>query len=579
MRNAPVVSAFALACCAAVAGCADDDLAAGSLLLDAPETEEQAIHNVCPDGETTYGIDVSVYQGDIDWARVAGAGVKYAIIRVGDGMGGDSKFNRNWQGAKANGIVRGAYQFWRSNLDPIAQADHLLEIMGPLEPGDLPPVVDVESTDGVSNAVRAERLQQWLDHVEAATGLTPIIYTGGYFWQDNVGRDFSRYPLWHAGYTGGTCPSTVANQWPDWTFWQFGSTGRVAGINGNVDEDRFNGSLADLQRWARHNTMPRGYVDAATCAGGIAGWAQDEDTPNQAIDVHAYIDDNNHVVRANDHRDDLCAAIGSCNHGYVVDIPNKFRDGADHTVVVWGIDDQGQHSILSGSGMTFRCDPPALPEGILRHITSPDVMTAWGFSFEDVARYSDAALADRVHGDAAPAAPRLIRADGDPAVYVVDVDGTKRWVTNPDSFAAWHFDGAAIEVLAVDVAAAIPRGPDLLAAPILLRGDGPAVYVLDVVPAPAVVVGGEGEGEEVSEGEGEGEGVVSEGEGEGGVGFEGEGEGVVDDEFAGDDNVRVVTVGNGAAACCAAAGPGAPVGLVVLLLLLRRRSGSRRHPA
>jgi lysozyme len=345
--------ALAVSCVLVVGACADRDLAAGDLLVEDGAGVEQAIHNVCPAGETTYGIDVSVYQGDIDWARVAGAGVQYAIIRVGDGMGHDSKFARNWQGAKDHGVVRGAYQFFRSDDDPIAQADLLLSVMGPLEPGDLPPVADVESTDGVDNATRAARLQRWLDHVEAALGVTPIIYSGGYFWQDNVGRDFSRYPLWHAGYTGGTCPSTVANQWPSWTFWQFGSTGRVAGISGNVDEDRFNGSLADLRRFAHRDTPARGWLDAAACDAGVSGWAQDEDDADAALDVHVAIDGGDVVVRADAHRDDLCAAIGSCNHGFHVDVPAAARDGADHVVVARVGD-----VVLEGSGLTFRCDPP-----------------------------------------------------------------------------------------------------------------------------------------------------------------------------------------------------------------------------
>ncbi|MDP2340940.1 MAG: GH25 family lysozyme [Deltaproteobacteria bacterium] len=551
MRTPQLVLVAALA----LAACNDRDLAAGSLLTTSDPQAEQAIHAVCPAGETTYGIDVSYYQGNIDWAQVAGAGVQYAIIRTTDGLGyQDSKFAQNWAGAKANGITRGVYQFWRSDEDPIAQADLMLSMMGPLEPGDLPPTVDVESTDGVDNATRAVRLQQWLDHVEAALGVTPMIYTGGYFWQSNVARDFSRYPLWHAGYTGGSCPSTVANEWADWTFWQFGSTGRVPGISGDVDENRFNGSLAQLQELARRNHMPRGSVDGATCE-GVRGWTQDEDTADVAIDAHVYLDLELFVVAAGGHRDDLCAALGSCAHAWETPIPLAFRDGADHTVVVWGIDDAGQHSILPGSGAVFRCDPPALPAGTLRHIQSGEAMTAWGFSFGDVAVYADDVVTALPEGSAWTPAPRLVRADGAPEVYVVDA-GVRRHVPNGESFVAWGFSDAAIEVLpAVDVDA-LTLGAPLRQEPFLLRGAGPAVYLLDVEASSDDVDDNEAPTDDPDDVDGP--------------------DGVVDDEPADDDGdddaprpQRFIVV-EATPACCAAT-PMVPTGMLLIGLLRRRR--------
>lgn len=250
----------------------------GSLAPDlANPAVQQAIHEVCPDGATTYGIDVSYYQGDIDWQAVRDDGVRFAFIRVSDGTGFlDPKFQQNWEGARAAGILRGVYQFFRSDDDPVAQADLLLSHMGALEPDDLPPVADVESTDGVSAAARIDKLRTWLEHVEAGSGAKPIIYTGGYFWQDNVGTDeFNDHLLWHAGYTGGTCPSTVANQWADWAFWQFSSTGSVAGIAGNVDENRFNGSFEQLLEI----TVGEPVCGDGRCSAGEGGGACTQDCP------------------------------------------------------------------------------------------------------------------------------------------------------------------------------------------------------------------------------------------------------------------------------------------------------------
>ncbi len=176
---------------------------------------------------------------------MAGDGVRYAFIRVSDGTGTmDREFARNWSEARRVGVLRGVYQFFRPGQDPIAQADLLLEQMGTLEPDDLPPVVDVEATDGQSRATIASKLGQWLDRVETATGRTPIIYTGYYFWRDNVGADFSSYPLWIANYSA-TCPD-VPDPWTRWVFFQTSSSGRFAGIAGDVDTDLFNGDEGSL---------------------------------------------------------------------------------------------------------------------------------------------------------------------------------------------------------------------------------------------------------------------------------------------------------------------------------------------
>ena len=208
---------------------------------------------VCADGETTFGIDVSKWQGEIDWARVSTAGVKYAIIRVSDGVNTlDEYFGTNWAGAKDNGILRGAYQFFRPGQDPIAQAEILVRRIREEGPMDLPPVIDIEAVDGQSAAVIQDKARRWIDYVEAELGVTPIIYSGFYFWRDNVGdtQDFNQYPLWHAQYTSAQCPR-IADAWDRWALWQYTSEGRVDGIDGNVDLNRFNGTYEELLGFAQ----------------------------------------------------------------------------------------------------------------------------------------------------------------------------------------------------------------------------------------------------------------------------------------------------------------------------------------
>lgn len=231
-------------------GCANDvegdlgEVMGSAGAVDA--TGDQAMTDACAAGPTVKGIDVSYYQGNIDWAQARADGVEFAFIRVSDGTGFlDPKFQRNWAEAKAKGVRRGAYQFFRSNQSPEAQADLLIAEVGALEPGDLPPVIDVETRDGQSAATIRNKVGRWLDRVEAALGVRPIIYTGPYFWRDRVDGDaFGDHPLWIAHY-GTRCP-LVPEPWTEWAFHQHTASGRVRGIRGNVDMNVFNGSRGEL---------------------------------------------------------------------------------------------------------------------------------------------------------------------------------------------------------------------------------------------------------------------------------------------------------------------------------------------
>src|SRR5690348_15376090 len=134
--------------------------------------------SVCATGSTIEGIDVSIYQGTIDWTGVAAAGKKFAVIRVSDGTGNlDSQFARNWSGAKAAGVIRGTYQFFRASEDATAQANLVIDQLnanGGLQADDLPPVADVEVSDGQSTSTIASKLATWMARVQAGTGRTPL---------------------------------------------------------------------------------------------------------------------------------------------------------------------------------------------------------------------------------------------------------------------------------------------------------------------------------------------------------------------------------------------------------------------
>ncbi|MFO0758111.1 MAG: GH25 family lysozyme [Byssovorax sp.] len=236
-------SALALLALAALPGCgAGDDF---DERLGTAQQEEK----ICAGPNTVQGIDVSYYQPNINWTKVANSGRKFAIARVSDGFFNDPDFEVNWAGIKAAGMIRGTYQFFRPGKDAAAQADLVIQKVGVLGPGDLPVTLDVEATDGQSAATIAAKIHTWVDKVTAGTGKKPIIYTGKYFWNDNVvTADFADYPLWIAAY-GPPCPDTPI-PWHAWAMWQYSSTGSVPGISGDCDLDVFNGTLDDLNALA-----------------------------------------------------------------------------------------------------------------------------------------------------------------------------------------------------------------------------------------------------------------------------------------------------------------------------------------
>ncbi len=227
-------------------------------------TAEQAT-TVCGSGAVVQGMDVSAYETSIDFTAAKAAGIEFAFIRATDGTQyTDPKFVDYWAGARAAGVLRGAYQFFRPAEDPIAQADLLLSILGTPEAGDLPPVIDVETTGGLPPADVAANVQQWVEHVTAAIGRPPIIYAGFYSWQDDVGgADLTAYPLWHAQYTPAPCPNLPV-PWTAWTFWQYSSTGHVPAVIGETtDLDVFNGTRAELAAFAAGDAPPCGTIAAA----------------------------------------------------------------------------------------------------------------------------------------------------------------------------------------------------------------------------------------------------------------------------------------------------------------------------
>ena len=257
----------ALALSAALAGCGS---AVDSQLSSKQRFRSSAIsyaptHSVKPSEALDHskdfeihGIDVSKYQGNIDWQAVANSDVQFAWIKATEGADHvDSKFRENWAGAKAAGVPRGAYHFvyW---CRPWQQEMAWFKANVPREPDALPPVLDVEATPTSATCKRTiypeqaiPEMRLMLQDMERHFGKKPIIYTTVDFYEAILSDGaLSEYPIWvrstkhrpHVRYGS-----------RKWHFWQYQSDGAVPGIVGKVDRNCFHGSAKEWQTWLAAN--------------------------------------------------------------------------------------------------------------------------------------------------------------------------------------------------------------------------------------------------------------------------------------------------------------------------------------
>ncbi len=213
------------------------------------------------------GIDVSHYQGNIDWHAVAALGVKFAIIKASEGGSIDparaAYYRDNRDRAKSVGIIPMPYHFFRGNVPGTAQVSAMQHAVGTLTDGDGIPWIDVETDEGEPSGVLIPRLEHILDGVAAWSGCSPGIYTFKSFWDSKFDGSFGGYPLWLARYgkdlpTKPAAPAVIHPPlpvgWAKYLILQYGDHGKVAGINGggdSTDLDYYPGSLADLQAFIK----------------------------------------------------------------------------------------------------------------------------------------------------------------------------------------------------------------------------------------------------------------------------------------------------------------------------------------
>lgn len=203
-----------------------------------------------PQGYEIHGIDISHYQGKIDWVElrngmISGCPLRFIIIKSTEGDKRiDENFYENFQAARDYGFIRGAYHFWNDKSAPREQAYFFLSKVH-LENGDLPPVLDIEHKSPDRSVEDFQRdVLTWLHIVEDRYHVKPIIYTYYKFKQAYLSASvFDDYPYWIAHYY----VDKVEYKGP-WKFWQHTDAGRLPGIKGYVDFNIYNGSFYDLKK-------------------------------------------------------------------------------------------------------------------------------------------------------------------------------------------------------------------------------------------------------------------------------------------------------------------------------------------
>jgi GH25 family lysozyme M1 (1,4-beta-N-acetylmuramidase) len=210
-----------------------------------------------PAGAATYasGVDVSHYQGLINWTQVAAKSYRFTFQKATEGTTlVDATYPVNRAGAEGMGLRFGGYHFGRPGgtgaasivASAIAQADHFVTVAQP-QPGELPPVLDLEATGGLGPGALAQWAQAWLDEVKARTGVSGFVYASPNFWKDRLGNTSSfalgGYRLWVAHWTKNGSPLVPAENWGGlgWTFWQWTDCASVPGFLNCVDGDRYAG--------------------------------------------------------------------------------------------------------------------------------------------------------------------------------------------------------------------------------------------------------------------------------------------------------------------------------------------------
>lgn len=208
------------------------------------------------------GIDVSKYQGNINWKKVAGDGIQFAFCRATYGRIIDPYFYQNVQGASKNGIAVGAYHFptFKSTASAKKEASYFVSVLSKAKGSlNLPVVLDLELTYGMNRAKLTAAALAFMETVEDA-GYTVILYSNENFLNDKINlSSFKGYDLWVA--------NTINAVKLDHVIWQHSHKGKVSGISGSVDLNISHVSVSQLKSKAKNGS---GSVSSASSSGSSA---------------------------------------------------------------------------------------------------------------------------------------------------------------------------------------------------------------------------------------------------------------------------------------------------------------------
>lgn len=209
----------------------------------------------------TYGIDISSYSKQIDWAKVVtNLNPRFVLARATHMTGDatdpyeDTLFSNYWSAMAAHGLLRGAYAFCHPLADAKATTDKFFDVYKP-QPGDLVPALDIEdiwdNSCPVPVQARIGLIKTMVDAVSSRIGgQKPMIYTKTRVWND-LGNpaQFANCPLWILNYQTMPTALNMPPTWPAFAFWQYAQNLLVDGIEGDYDPNLFNGPEADLKKY------------------------------------------------------------------------------------------------------------------------------------------------------------------------------------------------------------------------------------------------------------------------------------------------------------------------------------------
>lgn len=199
-----------------------------------------------PEQYPVWGVDLSYYQGNVDWAALVEQGVNFAFLKATEGVDHcDTQFSQNWQDAQSAALYVGAYHFYRFEDSGREQAENFIQTV-PATENTLPPVIDVEwyeslETEPDKETVR-ENLQEMLEILEAHYGVKPILYAAPNTYRSYVRQFAGEYPIWISNY--------YYEPYFDWTFWQYTDSGTLEGYDGyqeHIDLNVYRGTMEEFR--------------------------------------------------------------------------------------------------------------------------------------------------------------------------------------------------------------------------------------------------------------------------------------------------------------------------------------------